>query len=77
MLKCNEVVERADELVDGTPLSFRQRWALRLHLMMCHHCRRYVRQLRLLVQSLRREPEPASAEEVDQVMRQLDQAENS
>lgn len=76
MLKCNEVVERADELVDGTPLSFRQRWALRLHLMMCHHCRRYVRQLRLLVQSLRRSPEPASAEEVDQVMRQLDQAES-
>ncbi len=53
MLKCNEVVERADELVDGTPLSFRQRWALRLHLMMCHHCRRYVRQLRMLVKSLR------------------------
>jgi hypothetical protein len=73
MLKCNEVVERADELVDGTPLSFRQRWALRLHLMMCHHCRRYVRQLRLLVQSLHRKPEPASQEEVNQVMRQLDE----
>ncbi len=77
MLKCNEVVERADELVDGTPLSFRQRWALRLHLMMCHHCRRYVRQLRLLVQSLRRNPEPASEEEVDQVMRQIEQSEST
>lgn len=75
MLKCNEVVERADELVDGTPLSLRERFALRLHLMMCHHCRRYVRQLRLLVQSLRREPERASTEEVNQVMHNLDQAE--
>ncbi len=77
MLKCNEVMERADELVDGTPLSFRQRWALRLHLMMCHHCRRYVRQLRLLVQSLRREPEPASADEVNRIMNALDQTRGS
>lgn len=77
MLKCNEVMERADELVDGTPLSFRQRWALRLHLMMCHHCRRYVRQLRLLVQSLRREPEPASADEVNRIMNALDQTRES
>ena len=45
MLKCKEVVDRADALVDGTPLSWRERFALRMHLLMCHHCRRYVRQL--------------------------------
>ena len=49
MLKCKHVVEKADALVDGAPLSKRERFALRLHLLICHHCRRYVRQLRALV----------------------------
>jgi anti-sigma factor RsiW len=68
MLKCRDVEQRADELVDGTPLSFRERFALRLHLMMCHHCRRYVKQLRKLVRALRRDYEPASREEVDRIL---------
>ena len=72
MLKCRDVEQRADELVDGTPLSLRARFALRLHLMMCHHCRRYVKQLRKLVRALRREYEPASDEEVNRVLRALD-----
>lgn len=72
MLSCHEVQQRADALVDGDPLSFRERMALRMHLLMCHHCRRFVRQLRQLVASLRREAEPASPQEVEKVMRALD-----
>ena len=73
MLKCKEVVEKADALVDGTSLSWRERFALRLHLMMCHHCRRYVRQLQSLVASLRnRTPPPVSDDQVSKVMNQLD-----
>ena len=75
MLKCKEVVEKADALVDGTPLHWRDRVALRLHLLMCHHCRRYVRQLGALVTSLHKPAAPpASDEQVDRIMRNLDQA---
>lgn len=60
MLKCQEVELRADALVDGTPLSRRERMALGMHLLMCRHCRRYVRQLQALVRTLRRSPAPLS-----------------
>ncbi|NQY85110.1 MAG: zf-HC2 domain-containing protein, partial [Alcanivorax sp.] len=39
MLKCQEVELRADALVDGTPLSRRERLSLNMHLLMCRHCR--------------------------------------
>ena len=55
MLKCKDVVAKADALVDGTSLTMRERIALRMHLLMCHHCRRYVHQLRVLVNTLPRE----------------------
>lgn len=57
MLKCKHVVVKADALVDGAPLTTRERFALRLHLLMCHHCRRYVRQLRALLSTLPRDPD--------------------
>ena len=37
MLKCKHVVAKADALVDGAPMTRRERFALRLHLLMCHH----------------------------------------
>lgn len=73
MLKCREVEQRADALVDNEPLPWRERMALRLHLLMCHHCRRYVRQLRQLVQSLRRAPEPAAPETVARIMKAVEE----
>ena len=36
MLKCKHVVAKADALVDGAPMTRRERFALRLHLLMCH-----------------------------------------
>lgn len=53
MLSCRDVTERASDYLedDITP---RQRLAIRLHLMMCRHCRRLVKQLSLLRTSLRR-----------------------
>ncbi len=73
MLKCKEVVDRADALVDGTPLSWRERFALRMHLLMCHHCRRYVRQLHALVTSLNgKNTPPASDEQVQGILDKLD-----
>lgn len=51
MLSCREVVERASLLMDGG-LSLRERIQMRVHLAMCSHCRRFLRQLRLMAQAL-------------------------
>ncbi len=47
MLKCNEV----SHLIasgESARLSWIKKLQLRLHLLMCHHCRRYSTQLELL-----------------------------
>ena len=45
MLQCNEVTRlHASEAVRGA--SLRTRIAVRIHLLMCRYCRRYVRELR-------------------------------
>lgn len=67
MLKCREVPEEA-ELLLADQLGFRRRLALRMHLFMCVHCRRYVRQLRLLLKAIPFVHGPASDEEVEKVM---------
>jgi predicted anti-sigma-YlaC factor YlaD len=62
MLKCREVSERASDFLDGS-VTFRVRLQMRLHLMMCRFCREYVRQMALVVRTVRRLPqdEPAAA----------------
>ena len=72
MLKCKEVVEKADALVDGMPLSWRERLAMRLHLIMCHHCRRYIWQLNALVTSLPHEPQPLDDEQTKRILKKID-----
>lgn len=53
MLSCRQVTECSGALLDGN-LAFRERWAVRFHLAMCVHCRRFSRHLRLMIESLRR-----------------------
>lgn len=50
MLTCKEATRLVSESLDRE-LSFRQRFGLRVHLLLCHFCRRYKRQL-LFLQSL-------------------------
>lgn len=45
MLRCSEVAERATIYLEGD-MPRMARWAMRLHLLMCRHCRRFVHQLR-------------------------------
>lgn len=56
MLNCLDVSERASELLDAATLPFRVRLQMRLHLLMCRFCREYVRQMALVVRTLRRLP---------------------
>jgi len=70
VLKCREVVDSADQLLDGT-MTWQQRLKVKVHLLMCHHCRRYVRQLRSLLQAIPFMHGQASNEEVDKVIERI------
>lgn len=70
MLRCDRAVERAN-VSDTGALRWHERMLMYMHLMMCHHCRRYLRQLRMLLGGMAETPGQASDEEVEAVMRQL------
>lgn len=54
MLRCNEVTRLvATDDIHRAPIG--TRLMFRLHLMMCRHCRRYVRELRALGALARRQ----------------------
>lgn len=75
MLRCNEVSRRfaSDEHVDT---GWYGRLMLRLHMLMCSHCRRYAQQLGLLGRAARRirqesgAHDPASVERLEQKVRE-------
>ena len=46
MLSCKQLVAHSSEFLDGQ-LSLRKRMSVRLHLAMCEHCRRFIKQMRL------------------------------
>jgi len=53
MLRCREVAERADRLIDGE-LGHWERLNMKLHLVMCRGCRAFIQQMRA-TQKLTRE----------------------
>ncbi len=62
MLTCREVAARATDYMEG-PLPLRQRLQIAMHLLICAFCRRYVRQLALTQDTLRRLPPPLPSDE--------------
>lgn len=61
MLTCRQVTEQASEFLDGQ-MGWRKQLQLRLHMLMCRHCSRYLGQLgstvRLVRSMPREQPEP-------------------
>ncbi len=51
MLSCKEASHLVSESQEH-PLGWRERWGLRLHLLMCISCSRFERQIRLLRKAL-------------------------
>ena len=47
MRNCREVSQLVSESLER-PLGFRDRWTLRLHLMMCRNCDNFSKQVKLL-----------------------------
>jgi anti-sigma factor RsiW len=53
LISCKDASRLISQLEDGE-LPFRQRAAVRLHLLFCDACARFVRQLRFLRATMRR-----------------------
>jgi predicted anti-sigma-YlaC factor YlaD len=72
MLSCRQVHDHASALVDRE-LSTREAVAVRLHLLMCGACRRFIRQFRLLTRVLRRESQavPVPAATIDRIVARI------
>lgn len=68
MLKCRDIERMAGQLQDDE-LNWWQRLSMRMHLMMCHHCRRFVRQFAAIKKLAERSVSgQASDDEVQSVM---------
>lgn len=67
MLSCRELVNHADALLAGE-LPWRARLSARLHLSLCRHCRRYLRQLKTLLAALPALRRDADEDTVTRVM---------
>ena len=48
MLNCKDFVKQQNERLDGQDVSLMQRMSLKMHELICHHCRRYLKQLKLV-----------------------------
>ncbi|RGP55119.1 anti-sigma factor family protein [Pseudomonas abyssi] len=69
MLKCKDLVALSSDLLDGE-LTLKQRIAVRMHLAMCVHCRRFIRQLRVSQRVIRQLPDQ-QAPELDTLLRAM------
>lgn len=78
MLSCREITAKANDMLDNE-LGFRERMAVRMHLAMCVHCRRFNRHLRTLTAALKRRSELEVLPEdfVDRVMTNIHRAQDA
>lgn len=68
MLKCRDVAREASDFIDHR-IPWHQRPGWYLHLLLCHHCRRFIRHLRTSVRVAAGQPkQTASAEEVSKIL---------
>lgn len=74
MLKCRDVLALGSVYVDGAG-SGREKFALRAHLLMCGHCRKFIRSLRLTTRTVEQLPLPVDAARVQEIIALLPPAE--
>lgn len=67
MLKCIDVLAMGSSYVDGA-LTPAERRSLRLHLLICRHCRKYVRAMDLTRRTVRHLPVPADESRVVRIL---------
>lgn len=71
MLTCKQLAQlHASDYIDGN-LTFWQRASVQLHLAMCGHCRRFMRQMRVAKQVIAAREAPAKDEQAMDLVIQL------
>lgn len=70
MLKCRDVLALGSIYVDGAATPG-EKIALRLHLAICGHCRRFVRSLRLTIRTVEQMPVPVSELQVQRILERI------
>jgi hypothetical protein len=73
LLKCRNIVDDADLLV-ARELPWQRRMEIQLHLLFCTHCRRYVRQLRPLINAVPFMHSKATDQEVSDIMKKCSES---
>lgn len=73
MLSCKDVTQRAGDWTDGH-LPWRARLAVRLHLLLCRLCRRFLRQYRLAAETTAVQACQHHPAEVHAVLQKIDEA---
>ncbi len=72
MLSCRQIVDQASDYLEHD-VSFSQRLQFRIHLLMCHHCRRFIRQFSAAMQMTRcLSKTPVSQAQIDAVLHRID-----
>ncbi len=74
IVDCKDVCDQATDYLEGES-SFLGRFTMRLHLLMCRECRRFMRQFQLMIDasSDQRALEQPSESEIDGLLEKLKQ----
>lgn len=75
MLNCKQVATLASDYLDkntNTGLN----WKIRMHLMMCSHCRRFYRQLKITKIVTRTVLSESSDDNVDELLQRIKESTN-
>ncbi|HCT41193.1 MAG TPA: anti-sigma factor [Moraxellaceae bacterium] len=67
MLKCIDVLALGSAYVDGA-MTPAERRSLRLHMLVCRHCRKYLRALQLTRATIAHLSVPVAEQTVEQVL---------
>ena len=67
MLSCKEITQLASDSLEKKKLSFRKRMELKMHLMMCGLCSRFVRSMRKIHSETRACVNDVEAGKIDNV----------
>lgn len=67
MLSCKEITEHASDYLDKH-LPLHKQLNMKLHIFMCHHCRRYLAQLRTTIGVVKLKPKIISDEKAQKIV---------
>jgi len=72
---CNKVTEQASDYLDGN-MSLPKRLKMRIHLLICNHCRNFVHQLEITIGAIKGLgcTKPVSDEDVEDQVKKLIEA---